>query len=74
VSIRPIIPAKNTSAVTRPPLNARLRNRLGVTSGETPARSRRRSTTTNTPSNSALAPMETNVQAGQSSSRPWISG
>ena len=45
-SISPIIPAKNTSAHASPALKARLRNRLIVTSGETPARSRRRSTAT----------------------------
>ena len=58
-SISPIMPAKNTSAVTRPAVNARLRNRLGVTSGETPLRSRRRSSSAKAARTTSDAPIET---------------
>ena len=70
----PIMPAKNTSAVASPPVNACLRNRLGVTSGETPSRSRRRASAAKAPNTTKLAAIEANVHHGQSSSRPWISG
>ena len=74
VSISPIMPPKNTSAVARPAENARLRNRLMVTSGDFFSRSRRRSSATKAASTTALAPIETKVQAGQPASRPWMSG
>ena len=48
---------------TRPPENARLRNRLGVTSGETPVRSRRRASAAKAPSTTKLAAIEANVHA-----------
>jgi hypothetical protein len=68
------MPAKNTSPTIRPPVNPRLRNRLGTTSGSPPARRLRDSYQPKNPKTATAAAIETNVHAGQPSSRPWTSG
>lgn len=72
--MNPAMPEKNTMPVNRPPVNARLRNRLGTIRGSPPARLRRDWNQPKTANTSTDAASMTNAHAGQSFSRPCTSG